>query len=271
MRAWIFNLLMLLPVGVIAQNNDSEKLIREFLFVSRNYQQAPLYLKIEQHNSTNYVIGEEDTTNINAEFFVLQNSSYIRYGEMEQVINDSMALIVSDQAKAMILYTNAGKVAQRMREFMSLPLPDSSIDKMTEKYWAVSSAPSKGLRKIELNNRKPVYGTSVSKETLLLEYDSKEMIPKQLIATYRTLIPLDTSEYNQLRQEGISKEDLLELKEGYYLIKKMVHSFVFVKVEKQTTRKSPVAITDRIEKSETNEYRPVKKYDTYYLTRNDSL
>jgi hypothetical protein len=182
-----------------------------------------------------------------------------------------MALIVSDQAKAMILYTNAGKVAQRMREFMTLPLPDSSIDKMTEKYWAVSSAPSKGIRKIELNNRKPVYGTSVPKETLSLEYDTRENIPKQIIATYRTLIPLDTSEYNQLKQGGVSKEDLLDMKEGYYLVKKMVHSFVFVKIEKQTTRKSPVLMTDRIERSETEEYRPVKKYESYYLTRNDSL
>jgi hypothetical protein len=271
MRKWIFKLLLVLPAGVMAQKNDSEKLIREFISVSRNYQQAPLYLKIEQHNSTNFVIAEDDTANINAEFFILQNASYIRYGEMEQLVNDSLALIVSDQAKAMILYTNAGKVAQRMREFMSLPLPDSSIDKMTERYWAVSSTPSKGVRKIELNNRKPAYGTSLSKESFSLEYDTRENIPKQLVATYRTLIPLDTSEYNQLKQEGVSKEDLLELKEGYYLVKKMVHSFVFVKVEKQTARKSPVLITDRIERSDTEEYRPVKKYETYYLTRNDSL
>jgi hypothetical protein len=271
MRVWIFKILLLFPLGAISQNNSSEKLIREFLSVSRNYQQPSLYLKIEQHNSTNFIIGEEDTASVSAEFYLLNDVSYIRYGEMEQLVTDSLALIVSDQAKAMILYTNAGEVARRMRDLLRLPLPDSSIDKLTEKYQAVSSNPSKGLRVIELNNRTLVYGTAMPKETLSLEFDTNEKIPKQLIATNRMLIPLDTLEYNQLRQEGFSKEELLELKEGYYLIKKVVRSFMFIKVEKQTNRRSPVALTDRIERSGTDEYRPVKKYENYYLRRNDSI
>jgi hypothetical protein len=266
----IVNGVLLVFSGILyAQKSDTLTPLRDFVNISNGYKQMPMYLSLEMKNSTNFITGEDDTSSVHGEFFLRNENSYVHFGEFEQVINDSVALLVSNKLHQMILYTNAAPVVQQMKNMMGMSFPDSSIRHLAEKYTSAAKEQSKITGTIELQSRAFVYGTSLSRETIKMQYSLPGKLPEQVTTLRRSLLRLDSSQYNQLQNDPALIDKLLALEGSYFLIKEQVTAYIYKKIDKAAVVHVPVTIKDRITKNENGEYLPAKKYEMYRLIVND--
>jgi hypothetical protein len=261
--------LLIVPIALNAQKSDSLAPLRDFVAVCNGYKQIPMYLSMEMKNSTNLVMNETDTTTAQGEFFLQDKNSYVRFGEFEQVVNDSLALLVSDNLQQMILYTDAAPVVAMMRKMMGAAVPDSSIRKLSEKYSSTTKALSKTAAAIELNSRAVIYNTSLPKESIELKYDVKQRTPQQVTTISRRLLELDSLQYEELKLDSLLAKNLLMEEGSYFLIKEQFTVWLYKKIQYPYTGMVPVLVSDRIIKDNEGEYIPVKKYEAYGLTKND--
>jgi hypothetical protein len=256
--------------NMIAQKKDSLSLFRDFAAISTNYKQLPLYLQLEIKNATNIITSEEDTSDINGEFYLRNENSYVRVGEFEQVVNDSMALLVSDKLQQMILYPNASPVVNTMKSMMGFALPDSSIKALAATHKAVTRNLSDASSMIELQSRTVLFGTDLSREAIQLQYDVSKKIPQQVTTLKRSLMRIDSAQYIKLKEEPGYSDKLLSIEESYFVVKEQTTTYFFKQIENASaTIKVPVLITDRIMKNEEGEYVPVKNYEGYRLTKSE--
>ena len=262
-------ILLIFSITLYAQKSDTLTPLRDFVNISNGYKQLPLYLNLEMKNSTNFITGEDDTSSVQGEFFLRNENSYVHFGEFEQVVNDSVALLVSNKLQQMILYTNAAPVVQQMKNMMGMSFPDSSILHLAEKYTSAAKVQSKNRGTIELQSRAVVYGTSLPRETINMQYSLPGKLPEQVTTWRRSLLALDSSQYNELQKEPALIEKLLALEGSYFLIREQVTAYIYKKIDKAAVVHVPVTIKDRIMKNENGEYLPVKKYEMYRLIINE--
>src|SRR5436305_1444655 len=85
---------------------DTLSTLRTFMTVCNSYKQLPLQLEVALRRSTNLVTGQEDTMKVNVRFCLQKEGSYVGFGELEQLTDDSLLLLVSNKLKRMILYPN---------------------------------------------------------------------------------------------------------------------------------------------------------------------
>jgi hypothetical protein len=269
--------LMVLCAGLQAQkkhartsrNTDTLATIREFVRVCNVYKQLPLYLHMEIVNTTNFVTGQEDTTHSEALFYMKPGTTYIRFGETEQLVNDSMALLVSSNLQRMILYSNAQPVLQRMNAMTGILQQDSSLQEMARSFTAQPSPPGQQAAGIILTGRNLLYGTSLPKESIELQYDPATGNPSKVITLKRTLLPVKEDDYKILSGKADMTDKLITIAgKGHYLIKEQVVTFIFKKIEHNAAMTMPATIADRIVKNEQGNYTPVKAYEGYAVTIN---
>lgn len=262
-------LLTLSMSGAQSQTRDSLALIREFVQGVSTYQQLPLQLEMELNNSTNFITSEADTTKTAGYFYIKPGSAYILFGEMEQVVNDSMALLISNNLQRMILYPDAKAILAQMKSMTAIPLQDSSVLHLAGKFTIQKNVSGVDQYKLLLTGRQMVYNTQLPKESIELQYDQKNQRPLKVTTIKRTLLPLSEEDYKTFSGRADLSGKLLNLEDkGYFLVKEQVADFVYKKLTHDTSLKVPVTIADKIEKNSDGAFSPVKKYGEYSLTVN---
>ncbi|THU30759.1 hypothetical protein FAM09_29610 [Niastella caeni] len=270
-------MILLLCLGMQAQKkrarnsngNDTLVAMRDFVHVCNAYKQLPLYLNMEIIGTTNFITGEDDTTRSNAVFYMKPGITYIRFGETEQLVNDSMALLVSSKLQRMILYSNAQAVLQRMNAITGILQQDTSLQNMAKIYSARSSGAEEQVASITLTGRNILKGTSLPKESIELQYDQTKKEPLKVTALKRALVPLSEDDYKALHAKGEMEDKLLTIEGiGHCLVKEQMVSFVFNKIAHDAAMAVPATIDDRIIKNGQGEFMPVKAYEGYAVTQN---
>ncbi len=247
---------------------DTLAIAKEFMQVCNLYKEVPLQLYLEQRNSTNFITGQEDTARYKAEFYLQQDGSYVRFGEVEQLVDDSVALLVSNKMQKMIFYPDARPVLLQIRAMTNLQMKDSSVAELSKKYISLKRLKGNDTTVIELISRTPLRGTDLTKEKIELHYDDRTKTPIQVLTIKRTLIPLEEPEYDNLKRNAGVADKLLAIEsKGYYLIKEQ-HSVFVYKTISHEQQKVPVSISERIVKRHTGEYHPAKGYEAYQVIIN---
>lgn len=267
---------LLLCLGMQAQKKAGRKkdadtldVFRSFIAVSNVYKQLPLHLEMELINSTNFVTGDDDSSRIQASFYMQPGVSYIRYGETEQLVNDSMVLLVSDKLQRLILYSNARPILQQMQSFTGIQWKDSSLATMAKRYTAHYTSPAEEITVIVLTGRNVLYGTSLAKESVDLQYNTKTKEPLKVTTVKRTLLPLSEEDYSSLSQQGNMPDKLITIEgKGHYIVKEQTGTFIYKKIGHEAGITMPATIADRIVKNRQGEYTPVKAYESYAVTLN---
>jgi hypothetical protein len=258
---------MCIAACAFAQQKDSLEIIRHFLEINNVYKKLPLHFEVNVTSSTNFITEVEDTLSLQIKFYLQPQSSYIRYGEVEQFVNDSVALLITDAQQRMILYSNPQSLTTRMKTLMGSMVQDSSVEKIAKKYFAGSHT-ADNLESIHLKSRKVLYNTVLSNEEVEIEYDVKSKAPTQVKTIKRKLIPLEEEEYNRWISQPGMKDKLIALEnnKGWFLIKEVASTFNFSQIDYDTNLKAPVCVFDRIIKTEKGTYVPVKGYESYSIT-----
>lgn len=247
--------------NLLAQKSDTLLAMRDFISISNGYKQMPLYLELEMKNQTNFLIAGEDTSGTTGVFYLGYENAYVRFGEFEQMVNDSVALLISDKLKQMILYTNAAVIVKRMKNMMNVGVQDSSIQRLAAKYTASGRHLSKGSSAITLRSRAVIYGTNQPKETIELQYHADKKIPQRVTSTGRSLLRLDSLQYDQLKNKQVYAEKLISQEGNYFLVKEQSVIYTYKKIEHYAGVKIPALISDRVMRNESGDYLPVKQFE----------
>jgi hypothetical protein len=247
---------------------DTLATAKEFMQVCNLYKKVPLQLYLEQHNTTNFITGQEDTANYKAEFYLQQDGSYVRFGEVEQLVEDSVAVLVSNKMQKMIFYPDAQPVLLQIKAMTNLQMKDSSVAALSKRYTSLKRSKENDTLVIELVSRDLLYGTSLPKERIELHYDARTKTPIQVLTKKRTLIPLEQSEYDILKRQAGEADKLLAIEsKGYYLIKEQNTAFLYKTIGHEQ-QKLPVSIRERIVRGQHGEYHPAKGYEGYQVILN---
>jgi hypothetical protein len=248
-----------------AEQSDTLSLYKAFAHKSKVLQQLPLYLEVELVKSTNFITAEEDTMRMLATFYLKPGISYIHFGDAEQLVNDSLALLVSDKLQRMILYRNVQPLLQRIRMITGLQYTDSSIQQMAKRFSINAAAQAS----IVMASRDLLYGTSLPKESQELQYDAISGEPVKVITLKRTLLPVSEEDYNSLRGQAWAADKLLTIAgKGQYLIREQASTFIYRKMTHDAGMVIPVTMSDRILQHTQGNVTPVKAYEHYAITLN---
>lgn len=252
-----------------AQKPDTLAGLKTFLQVCNAYKQLPLQMTLSLHNATNLVTSKEDTMQTKATFYLQQHATYIRFGELEQVANDTLMLLVSDNLKQMMLYNHQQSVADQLKQYLGFQ--DGSLQQMADRYKATVLPVQNDTAFIELTSRKPLMYTSLPRESIRVVYNPKSGDPFRVEQLKRTLVPLDEDTYNNFAADPAWQDQLLKLTEKeplFFVIKQLSSFYTYENISHHPEEKLPVTIPDRIAASDAGKYIPAKDYTDYLLTLN---
>jgi len=258
--------LLLLPITIRAQQPDTLSALRQYLDISNAYKHIPMHASVELHNSTSFISAPTDTATTAAEFYFVKNGVYMKFGEMEQLVNDSLLLLVSNNAKHMILVTNKTPISTNLKNYMGVKMEDSSIQKIANKYVATVLPEQSGIITIEVKSRQILYGTSQPREVVIFRYKEKTGMPIDITQTSSLLIDLDSSQFNDFSRSAQNIPYLIKQQGSFYLMKQKVVAFIYKQIDYGDKITMPANINDRIVKDVNGEYIPAKGYETFKLT-----
>ena len=227
-----------------APRPDTLKTIGTFIGVCNSYKQLPLQLSLQIDRSSNLPMRPEDSMRTVAVFYLKQEGAYIRMGELEQVVNDSLLLLVSTTMKRMILYPNRTSTASQLKKYLQLSFGDSSIARVAARYRVGMEKEDADSSVIELTSRSVLSGTALPKEVIRMSYRKEGLVPIRLIQTER--------------QIDLSTKNILE----------KVTTYTWLAITHKKEEQLPVSIGDRIGIDQSEGYRPLKAYSDFVLIKN---
>lgn len=245
---------------------DSTAWLQKFSTITRHYQQIPLYMLAEMRNSSNFITEPTDTLSVQAEFFLMPDRSYINFGEMEQLTNDSMVLLVNHRSKTMIFYPQATDNLNQMKSMMGMMFTDSSLRELVRLYTVsgIETPDKKG--RIELKSRELITGTGFLKSHIDLEYDPVSGLPLKVVTLNRTVVPLSRLQYNQIGQNGQLTANLIKPNDSIqFFIREKQSEYIYKTIERNNQKNVPVQMEDRILLIPGQKPQPAPAYSGYRL------
>ncbi len=253
---------LFINVFVFAQTKE-KALFKNFISLCNDYKRLPLQLSMDYKKTSNIILTQNDTITMKGIFSMQKNGAYISFGGAEQIIVDSVVLIVMDQIKQMVITQSDINLTEQINKMISLPVKDSSIKAMTSTYNIEQTFLNKEKGNMQITNKQNVYGTDIPFELITLEYNVKTNEPLKIETTKRSLIKKPEDVNFKTTATIVTLKD-----KGDYLLKEDVTTYLYSSIKHEENKMLPVRLIDRIVKDETQTYVPVKAYETYRLVVN---
>lgn len=235
--------------------------------LSNAYKTIPLYLEVGIRKMDSYAVNPEDSVFASAVYYISQSAAYLKASEFEQMVNDSMALLIDNSTRHMVLYEQAAAVIQRMRKAMTLSFfPDSSLQYLAGRYTASKERGEKDTEKLILSGRLLIPGTDLPRDLVEMMYSPVKKQPVQVRTIQRMLFPVDAETYQQLEVEKRLEGKRIKNLEGYFIVREQVTEYLFKQIEHSANRAVPFVISDRIVKTGEGQYTPAGEFSQYKLT-----
>jgi hypothetical protein len=256
---------MVLVCTAMAQKRKKEKdtmlLYREFIGISRDYQQPPLQARIVFRKASNLL--QMDTTSSMAEFHLQKGSGYINFGEVEQLATDSMMLLVNNRLKRMVLVQQDSIAANGMASFMPA-FPAQAVEAMAKKYTAKKTPLDGGDTLIRLDSRKLLPGTNTPLETLEIRYANR-LNPVLASVTKNSFAPLSDSAF--FKKELLPQYKVQVEGKGEHLLRQQTDEYLFQHIGHDANRPLPITMGNRVVKGSNNQWIPAKGYEQYSIKK----
>jgi len=270
-----FFLLIIFAFHTKAQG-DSTALYKKFITISSNYQSAPLQLDITIANSANIPTQPEDTITVQAKYYLTGDNAYLKFGDMEQVVGDSIGVLVNPANQRILVVEDANMLMKSIRKALNLAGSDSSVKALANQFHisTASSADALGIpanknsKCIELNSRTKISGSQLARNTIVFCYNEKANQPVWVSTIQRRRVPVNASDSIMIRAQTGDKGIWIEEGEVSFFVLEKRTDFRFNAISHNAGEKLPVYVHDRIRKNEQSEYEGVKEYSSYNVTIN---
>lgn len=270
---WVFLLASLYPALLQAQLKQDQSLdtlapYRSFLNACQASKSLPLQLQLEVRHTTNVVTATEDTAAMQGLFHVNENAAYVRFGELEQFVSDSLALLVSNRLQRMLVYENARPFLKQLQAVAVITLTDSGVMEMAKRY-VVQLTEENGVTTISLQHRLQLPAVGLPGETITLQLRTATKQLLAVTATRRTLIPVSVEDAGDLRKDSSLARFLVSQPDkGTFLLKEQTTTYLYHSIRHEPGVAIPVSIGERIQKGSDGNYSGAKGYENYAVTLN---
>lgn len=263
MKINLLTLCILFSSALFGQADDAAQLFKKYTGICNAYKQLPLQLEIEYKKSSNIPLYKDDSATVQGVFYIQKEGAYIQFGEAEQIINDSLVLVVMDNIKQMLLSQSNIDIAAQINKMISTPVKDSSISNLVEKYSIEQKKLDKETAVIEIRNKQNMYNTSLPYEVNTLTYNTKNGNPIKIQTLKRSLVKKTDDNKIQLSATMVTIPE-----KGDFFIKEDTAVYLYKSLTHNENIKLPVQLADRVEKDASANYTPVKAYKSYALIMN---
>lgn len=251
-------------------NTDSARVFREFVKMNQFYKKLPLYIEMRLTNTTSVTRNHVDSASSDVTFYYGVRDFYMKGEGMEEILNDSMAVLINHQAKQIRIVPNNQGVLKSLEKGIAVVELDSSINQLMNKYSAIKYEGSSDSTSIILKGRERIYGTDMPKEEIKVVYNKNDYQPIFYWKKSVSLLPVDSAVYEQYRLNMDYEGRLIRVPFGgrklYFAMKEQVTEYVVKSVRKEI-QVCPVMVGDRITKDTNGDYLPVKGYEDYLLSK----
>ena len=247
---------------------ENAEALNKFMHVCRSYQQAPMHAQISIQTTFNLPAAGTDTAAHDADFYLLKDAAYIRFGNLEEVVSDSQALVISHDIRRMVIYTDAKPMIDNMRSSMTFGLDRKRLDQLARTCQAIQSPTVDGKASIHLASVKTVSGTGLATDSIMLEYNATTDEPYRIMQWSRSLLSIDSSSYYSLLKQPNWKGKTVKTDGGYFLVREQMTHFLYRQIEHGASVVMPAHIADRVNRNSSGDYEPVAAYTNYLLTQN---
>lgn len=252
------------------RRKDSLSVYKEFIQIGTWYQRLPLQLDIKFRARTIPATAVFDSTETDISMFYGQREFYMLAEGMEQIVNDSMVVMVNTQAKIIKLYANHGQWQNNLHRTTMMFSPDSSFDNLVRTYGAQSRQISDGVMQITLQTKEKISETTIPKERITVTYHKDTHQPIAFNQSRFALSQIDSLSYQLLTATpGLEDRLMVIEKKGrayFFLVKEQQVFCDFVKVNHQQSD-PPVRQQDRVVKLNNGAFAPTKEYQDYFLSK----
>jgi hypothetical protein len=252
-------LLSLFSMTVQAQKKKPAAAMQQFTKSLASMSEAPVNMQLTIVNHSDVIFDDNDRFSMQAVVHLQKASSYVRFGEIEQLATDSLLLIVSDSLEQLILMPrDANAISNQLTALPGMKKGDLTPDALNKKYTAEFVEGD-----ISLKSRALLTGTSLPRESIRLSLDKSSLDPFELKMIRRSLVPIDSTQAESLKQElpdGSSR--LVTAGTRLFFIKETATSFIYRQIDR-TVKELPIHIQDRVQKNEAGQWEPVKSYEAY--------
>lgn len=263
----------LMPCSSQTRLLDSLGVLREFMQVCNSYKKLPLHVRLTVQNSADIVTDPAiDTAAFTMEFFIQDKGAYIKLGDNEEVINDSLMLFINHKPKRMSLHANRGlNMVEQMSRFTGGLMQDSSVQKLAVRYSGMyaDTLLKEGMAVIKLKSKALVIGGILSKDEIEATYKNDSKLPVRLVQVQRKLVPIDSATYAGLIKDTLYEDRLVHPGNGYwFLIKQSVSTYTFNQIDYSNTTQLPLQVSDCIiikQAPGKASYVTAKEYETFRL------
>lgn len=258
---------VLLFASLSAQTADSLKILREFIAVNSALKKLPLQMQLEFKQAGGNRQNGDSTVTLKGDFVINKNGAYINFGTMEQIINDSIVLVIMKDTRQMLLSENDKSTMSYTNTMMAPQFNDTDILKVAAVYSVQKIKNNKKNSEIKINSRQMIEEVALPAMSISVQYDEATKLPAELMVTRRTLIKvpvgIDTAALSKRVEKNITTK-WVTIGNDSYLLKETSSQIVYSKIDNQDNVPLPVLIEDRI-KSINGSWQPVDAYKSFQL------
>lgn len=254
------------------KNDDTLTVYREFATLGRWYLQQPLQVNVHFGYRCTPAYAGNDSVDTDMQLYYGGNDFYMQAEGMEQIVNDSVVVMVNNETRMINLFPNDGQAFKKFHETMALFVPDSSLQKLAQLYVANRNDEGQGARRIILQSRTSVTGTDHLKEIISITYDATTHRPLAYHHITRSLAPVDSLVYSRLAENSAYNGRLISTKVNHHnlflVVKEKITDCRFTNIS-HGIQGPPAREHDRVLRGENGEYGGAKGFENYLVTTNN--
>lgn len=228
--------------------------------------------------STQSIIGNKPNpaTNMEMDLFIGESDYYVRTDRMEQLLEDSVWILVNSITKMILLSRVNDQFLSAFNNQINeqFHLQDSVLIRSNSDYELLEDSASQGQRCIVIRHKKRISETDIPKEEVKLFIDRKTAAPLRVEQFKASLVPIAESDAVDLMNNPDYKESLIKGNKDsfapYYFISKVKTTFTYKNISANATS-APVKLKDRVVKDEEGNWKAAKDYEEYAVTIKDDF
>ncbi len=262
------------PYNRITSSADSIALFKEFIQACNLYKQVPLQLQLNILNSTNITFPQQvidiDTVPQQVQFYLNEKASYVSMNNMEQYVSDSIAIIIINQNKRILLYNNVQPIKEKMNKMMGLVFQDSSILSAAEQFViGKKNTPNQDVLQYLLESKSSIYNTNIPKLSIAMNYAKTSKNPIEVVKITRSLQALDSTLKQQIMERNNPADVIVQAKNKYYLLVEQTATYQYASIQHQPNFTIPFTVSNVVQKNSAAKYQPILAYKEYTLTQSN--
>jgi hypothetical protein len=267
--------LLLITVAATAQqknkqNKDNAAAFQELVRLGKWNSRWPVQINLHITHHVTPTVSASDSADTDMTLYYDPHAFYMRAEGMEQIANDSVLILVNNNARMIRVFPNKGLLINNQGNKFTTFMPDTSLEKLSQRYIATMQEERASGKRIILQSRDRITGTELDKEMIDVSYHPGNYQPHQFKQIRRSVVSIDSATYNVLVKDVAWKGRLIttNVKGGqlFFVVKEQVTECSFTSIN-YTQKVSPVREHDRVVRTASGDYEPAKGYESYNVSQ----